>query len=173
MTTPNALIVMRGLRPGSATAWPEDIEGEETLVFGVREESRRIAALGSPVETELRAAAEWIERRVLVVPLVLRLGPLDPAGENLYELWLNAHANDMPSVFALARQSRLVTRLFGDGCALERTIACPNSRRGFFVRAASLAADVPPWPMDDFDRAKEDLQARFPSVQSLWESMRE
>ncbi|HVA50148.1 MAG TPA: hypothetical protein VNH11_27530 [Pirellulales bacterium] len=65
--------------------------GADTLVFGVREESGRIARLSRAVETELRAAARWVGN-VLVVPAVLRLGPEAAAGDNLYELWLNGQA---------------------------------------------------------------------------------
>lgn len=176
MTTPNALVVMRGLRPGQATARLETVGGQEILVFGVREESRRIAALGDgnpkrAVETELRAGAEQVGS-VLVVPAVLRLGKIDPRGENLYEVWLNAHATDSPSLLALAKQEKLVTRVFGDGAKLERTIGCPNSGRQFFVDALARATALPAWSMDDFDRARSVVEQRYPSVIALWNSLK-
>jgi hypothetical protein len=62
-------------------------------------------------------------------------------------------------------------RLTGGGWAPERSIVVSNQLKAFAALAIRLIAGGDPWPMYAFDRARAQLEARYPTVMALWQSL--
>jgi hypothetical protein len=153
------------------------------VAWYVREESRRIAALGHP-DIEFRAGA--LEQRVqgqevLLLPIVVRIGP--ERAEHVFEAWLNVFADDgkgFPELQSLNAQDRLTLHFYGDqpmgrraggGWAPERSLVVSNQLKGFAGQVLTRLRHRPPWSMQAFDRARAQLEARYPTVMALWQSL--
>jgi hypothetical protein len=107
------------------------------------------------------------ERGVLLVPVLIRVGA------ELYECWINHHADPQTQrvLGTLAIQERLVLHCYGEG-GRARSLAVSNPHGAFFAEAARRCASVPPWGMRDFDAARERIYRKHPTVKKLWGSLR-
>jgi hypothetical protein len=164
------LAVLDAIPLGSALFVREHIGGGSgEIAWLIREESARLAKLGPDPEIEFRAGV-LEEEPVVLVPVLVRVGP--PAGESIYESWVNQYAEDGGVLETLADQSRLVVHLYGDGCQLIDTLAVRNPLQAFARHALSrIAAAADPWTRQQFARAREQIHGRYPQVWDLWQAL--
>ena len=102
---------------------------------------------------------------VHLVPLVARIG------DTWYESWINACADEgrgMEELEILAGQSRLVFLIY-DGTSLdpERTVQLANPLADSLSQILRVMQGVPPWSMEEFADAREELYAAYPTPQDL------
>lgn len=102
---------------------------------------------------------------VHLVPLVARIG------DTWYESWINACADEgrgMEELEILAGQSRLVFLIY-DGTSLdpERTVQLANPLADSISPILRVMQAVPPWTMEEFADAREELYAAYPTPQDL------
>ncbi|PSN82317.1 hypothetical protein B9Q03_14365 [Candidatus Marsarchaeota G2 archaeon OSP_D] len=53
----------------------------------------------------------------------------------------------------------------------ERALAVPNSLRDTFREMLERVSSMKPWSMEGFDRARERVYARYPTVAALWDAL--
>ena len=102
---------------------------------------------------------------VHLAPLVARIG------DTWYESWINACADEgrgMEELEILAGQSRLVFLIY-DGTSLdpERTVQLANPLADTIGQIRRVMDGVPPWSMEEFADAREELYAAYPTPQDL------
>ena len=102
---------------------------------------------------------------VHLVPLVARIG------DTWYESWINACADEgrgMEELEILAGQCRLVFLIY-DGTSLdpERTVQLANPLADSISQIVQVMQGVPPWSMEEFADAREELYAAYPTPQDL------
>ena len=137
--------------PSGSTLWSrEQIDGGTwEVAWLVREQSARLAKLGTNPEIEFRAGLLW-EGGVGLIPVLVRVGPA--SNRLAYETWINEHAEGFSGTLAtLAKQGRLVVHFYGNGCHLERTLTVSNDLATFAGQALNAIATRPPWTMQAFD----------------------
>ena len=112
-------------------------------------------------------------REILLIPIVVRVGL--EVQEHLWESWLNVHQGEPEGGLVylqdLARQDRLTLHWYGDHRTRERSLVVSNQLRAFAQQAMSEAEQYQPWPMLAFDRARAQLEQRYPSVLALWQAL--
>jgi hypothetical protein len=161
--------------PGSALFSRNQLDRDTWEVsWLIREESARIATLHQP-DIEFRAGAMeqgWQGQWILLIPILVRIGPEQQ--DNIFEAWLNLYAEGGGIIYLhdLARQDRLVLHFYGDRMQRERSLVISNQLKAFAQQGLTLAERFQPWEMRTFDRAREQLYARYPSVMALWQSLR-
>lgn len=104
---------------------------------------------------------------VYLVPLVALVG------DTWYESWINACSDDgrgIEELEVLAAQDRIVFLVY-DGTSFdpERTVQIPNPLAEPLARMRRVLQDVPPWTMEAFADAREQLYAAYPTPQDLIE----
>lgn len=142
--------------------------GAEEVDFLIREETARVQAWQSPAIEFRMAVLE--ERGVLLVPVMIRVGV------ELYECWINHHAEDAKTsrvLGTLAIQERLVLHCWGDAGARIRSLAVSNPHGATWAEAAHRCAAAPPWSMRAFDVARDAVYRRHPTVMQLWSALGE
>jgi hypothetical protein len=102
---------------------------------------------------------------VHLVPLVARVG------DTWYESWINACSDDgrgLEELEILAAQDRIVFLIY-DGTTFdpERTVQLPNALADDIGQIRRVMEGVPPWTMEEFADAREDLYAAYPTPQDL------
>jgi len=102
---------------------------------------------------------------VHLVPLVARIG------DTWYESWINACADEgrgMEELEILAGQGRIVFLIY-DGTSLdpERTVQLANPLTDSISQILRVMQAVPPWTMEEFADAREELYAAYPTPQDL------
>ena len=163
--------------PGSALYTRMQLDGGAwEIAWLLREESARIRALGPGPDVEFRAGAmpqRFQGREILLIPIVVRVGL--EVQEHLWESWLNVHQGEPEGGLVylqdLARQDRLTLHWYGDHRTRERSLVVSNQLRAFAQQAMSEAEQYQPWPMLAFDRARAQLEQRYPSVLALWQAL--
>lgn len=142
------------------------------VAFLIREESKRIHRLGSPVGIEVRAAL-IVRNGVGLIPIFVRVGQY-PC--NVFETWLNFHAPRLDGgkseyLETLCKQD-WIPILFYSESGRERSIQIGNSRhKQTWSMLLDLVSQMSPWGMSEFDLARDLLYRRYPTVGSLWNSL--
>jgi hypothetical protein len=135
------------------------------MVFLIREQSGIIAELGRTPAVHVRAGL-IVDGGVLVLPVLIEV-----SGE-LYETWMNYHAEVCPPALAcLALQEHIRLHFFDDLGARARVIGLPNHLQAFWRDALRTLAQSQPWPLAAFDAARGRLYAMYPSVPALWHAL--
>jgi len=162
------LDLIRSLPPGSMIwgVMRERPGAGREVAFFVREESARIRRVG----TLQFSTALIVEGDVALIPVLMRTGPGE---EEVYESWFNYYApgpgtDGLP---LLAEQGRLPVVFVGDSGRRERALAVPNSLRDTFREMLERVSSMKPWSMEGFDRARERVYARYPTVAALWDAL--
>lgn len=146
--------------------------GAEEVDYLIREETARVRVWRSP-DVEFRPSVIGRKvprpdaRIVLLVPILIRVG-----GE-LYECWVN-HWADLKTqrvLGTLAIQERLVLHFYGDSGDRLRSLAVSNPHQAFWAEAARQCASSLPWSMPEYDAAREEVYAEYPTVGALWKTM--
>ena len=102
---------------------------------------------------------------VHLVPLVASIG------DTWYESWVNACADEgrgMEELEILAGQSRIVFLIYnGTSLDPERTIQLSNPLTDSLSQMLRVMQGVPPWSMEEFADAREELYTAYPTPQDL------
>jgi O-acetyl-ADP-ribose deacetylase (regulator of RNase III) len=135
----------------------------------VRERSEMIRYLG---KTTVTCRAGLFEERGCVVAVVLL-----QAGEHvrpIYPVWWDYHAAGGAESFRLmAHQAVLGVHFHGNNGRRDRSFVLENPLREFFEKALETLAGAPSWTEDDFRRSRQQILARFGSVEALWGELEE
>lgn len=138
----------------------------EETVFLIREQSGIIAELGRAPTVHVRAGL-IVESGVLLLPVLIKV-----SGE-LYETWMNYHAEVCPPALAcLALQEQIALHFFNGRGVRVRVIAVPNHLQTFWRETLRTLAQAPPWSMAAFDAARERIYATYPTIPDLWRALR-
>ncbi len=102
---------------------------------------------------------------VHLVPLVAQVG------DTWYESWINACSDDgrgLDELEMLAAQDRVVFLIY-DGTSFdpERTVQFPNPLVNTVRQIRRAMEGVPPWTIEEFANAREELYAAYPTPQDL------
>ncbi len=137
----------------------------EQAVFLIREQSGIIAELGRAPAVHVRAGL-IVDGGILLLPVLIQV-----SGE-LYETWMNYHAEVCPPALAcLALQEQIGLHFFDDRGARARVIGVPNHLQTFWRDALRTLAQSQPWPLAAFDAARVRVYAMYPSVPDLWRAL--
>ena len=164
----SALDFIRTRPPGSAVCGREsqDLEHWE-IGWLVREEDRRIAALGPHPDIEFRAGVLTIAG-VDLVPVLVRVGP--ESTESVYETWIN-HRDGEQKLEILAAQPRIPVHLVGDSGHVARSLGISNQLAPFAGAAIERIGEHA-WSMAAFDAAKADAYQEWP-IEALWRELQQ
>jgi len=162
--------LLRTMPPGSALYARERIDtGAWEVAWLVREETKRIQALGKSPAVSFRAGL-WPFDNVMLIPVLVQVGPETP--ETIYESWINVHATGQQNPLEdLAMQPRIVVHLYGDACQLVRSLTVSNQLQMFAREALLKLRDGQPWSMQAFDAAREEIYAKHATVWDLWQAL--
>lgn len=135
-----------------------------------REDRAGLASYPMPCPVALRLHA-WEVNRVIVCAFLVRL---DGRDRSTWETWLNAHDAGPGGlgrrlVESLAVQPEVDVHLYvrpSDRPA--RSLRSPNLLKTSATDLLARADLLGPWSMADFDRAREAVYGRYPSVAALW-----
>jgi hypothetical protein len=141
----------------------------------IREDEEHVHALPSQPMIDVRAALLMADGGepfgdVALVGVIVVLAKIE---NEIYETWLNRHFQGMgldECLDDLAQQEKLLFAFYLDGPEPARKIWIPNRFRDEFAGYQDRIADLPPWSMEAFDRARMGIIQRLPSVQDLWEA---
>lgn len=171
-TTPQKVLLRYG-RPGMML-YGRNVIGDaltwETS-FHIREEPRVIRRLGANPRVEIRAGL-FVHQGVALIPVMVELSSWKETQR--YESWINIHQDGIDgSVYLndLATQPRIAIFLYTDSEQPEHQIQVPNRMQEAFAEIAVRAQSLPPWTMQDFDRAREDFYQLYP-MDKLWDALR-
>ena len=95
-----------------------------------------------------------------------------PANCTVYETWINQHAPDQSETLTtLAEQRSLVVHLYIDDGRLGRTLVLINEIQNCWRQALAEIAARPPWSMQEFDQAREQLYRQYAEPWDLWQQI--
>jgi hypothetical protein len=131
-------------------------DGHWETVWLVRDEARKLAALGSEPAVEFRAAA-FDEGGVVVLPILLRLGPEETG--YVYDTWMNAYQIEGENVYLqdLARQDHIRIHLYDDAGQPVQTVIVPNRLRQLAMDVLARQASYQPSTPAAFEYGCEAL----------------
>jgi tetratricopeptide (TPR) repeat protein len=158
--------------PGAATiGCLRPNSGGIELVWILREESRRIRALGG--RTITCRCNVVVRENVGVIPFLVCVGTPKPG--NIWETWINVHKpGNEDWLEILSRQAERAIWFVGDSGTVEGSTRVPNDvatmkfARQMLARTKALA----PWSQAQFERAREQIYRQCPDLLSLWNSLR-
>jgi hypothetical protein len=159
---------MKSAEPGTmAYAMQQTaVTGPWTIGFLVREQLWRVQGLGRNPEVELRCGV-FEQDGVLLIVMLAKI-----SGE-LYETWFNYHqaGNRGEQYFrAVIEQPALTFTFFTP--EPTRMIQINNRFGEFFAQALERIARLKPWSMREFDEARAQVYARYPTVAKLWKEIK-
>jgi hypothetical protein len=139
--------------------------------FFLRETTPRIMAIPPSPTISLRAGL-IVQRGVGMVIVMVELDE-GRFGHELFETWWNIHqAGGERKYFEdMTGQATIRLHLYGDTRQRERRLQIENSVRAFFRTALEELGRLPSWSMVAFDRARETLYRRYPTLQALWDAL--
>jgi hypothetical protein len=167
MIDPEKLIIR--MPPGSAV-YAVTHRPEAHLDFLVREKSNVIRnRLRNPIVT-IRPGL-FIQDGVGLLTVMFLLGS---DMEQLYETWFNYRASGQDGeqiLDLMTTQENIAFHLYGDSLKVEKSVVINNSIGGFFTTAAAEIRKLPPWSMQQFDRARDVIYRKHPSPEALWKAL--
>jgi hypothetical protein len=136
----------------------------------IRDEARRLTALGPTPAIECRAGA-FDEEGVGVLPILMRFSHLEQS--YIYDTCLDAAQVEGENVFLqdLARQDRLHFQLYDESGQLVRTLTTPNSLRDFAQGVLQRLGAYQPATQAAFAYARERFYANYTEVHELWQAL--
>jgi hypothetical protein len=139
--------------------------GKEVTCFIIHEDANHVQRLPKQVSIDVRATL--IERSAVgLVVVMLRI-----EGE-IYETYWNFHRLELRRCFQdMSTQEELLVSFLVDSMEPARTIWIPNPLQSGFGPLMEALAVMPPWTMEEFNKAKEELSLEYPTVQALWDGM--
>jgi hypothetical protein len=144
-------------------------DGSKELVFGLREELKRIKQLGPTPEVEFRPGV-IDEYWVMLMPVFIRLGPL--SRESLFLMWINGHEPEgMETLRLLASQPEIRLEVYAERAEPELSLTIPNPDQQFIANVILDMQAARPWTPQQFETAKVLLYQRRPTAMDIWWSI--
>ncbi len=144
-------------------------DGSKEVVFGLREELKRIKELGPATEVEFRPGV-IDEYRVMLMPVFIRLGPLSP--ESLFLTWINGHEPEgMETLRLLSGQPEIRLEIYAERPEPELCLTIPNPDQQFVANVILDMQAAPAWTPQQFETAKILLYQRRPTAMDIWWSI--
>jgi len=144
-------------------------DGSKEVVFGLREELKRIKQLGPTPEVEFRPGV-IDEYRVMLMPLFVRLGVL--SRESLFLAWINAKEPEgMETLQLLAAQPEIRLEIYAERAEPELVLTIPNPDQQFLANVVVDMEAARPWTAQQFETAKLLLFQRRPTSMDIWWSI--
>jgi hypothetical protein len=140
-------------------------EGQWQTGFLIREEPKYVPRGKAP--TIEQRGGLMFEGRVTLVVTLLRISTGKEA--QLYECWFNYFGKNKDSFLDLANQEQIAVIWFTPKRA--RSITVRNGFRDLFARAVAAVTTQKAWTLQDFDRARGRVYARYPQVWEMWKSL--
>jgi hypothetical protein len=141
-------------------------DGSKEVVFGLREELKRINQLGPTPEVEFRAGV-IDEYFVMLMPVFVRLGTL--SRESLFLTWINAKEPDgMETLRSLASQQEIRLEIYAERTEPELVLTIPNPDQQFLSDVILDMEAARPWTAQQFETAKLLLFQRRPTSMDIW-----
>jgi hypothetical protein len=168
--TPDSVSSLLQMYPSSIILEQVQLEdGSKEVVFGLREELKRIKQLGPAPEIEFRPGV-IDEYRVMLMPVFVRLGQL--SRESLFLTWINAHEPEgMETLRLLAAQPNIRLEIYADRAEPELTLTIPNPDQQFLAQVILDMEAAPAWTSQQFETAKILLFQRRPTAMDIWWSI--
>jgi hypothetical protein len=136
------------------------------LVFGLREESKRLHLLGPEPEIEFRPGVIY-EYAVELLPIFFRIGPLSPL--SLFLTWINAHEPEgLEALRLLTVQPQIRLELYDRAPEPEKTFTIENPHRQFLAETLIDMEASPRWTPEQYETAKLCLYQRRPTIMDIW-----
>jgi len=110
---------------------------------------------------------DW-QRTVLLVVIVLQVRT--EGNPVLYDLVLNLRDQSVPFT-ELAVQQKLIIQFFGDEGTPLTACMLRNPFQEYMRRLMAQLEEYRPWSEQQFVDARQDLQRRHPTLESLWEAL--
>lgn len=144
---------------------------EQRVDFLVKEESSIIKKLINPI-VSIKAGLYHYNNVTLVTVMFLIGTNMD----QLFETWFNYHATggQGQTAFSLmTTQEDIGFHLYGDSNKVEKGIVIPNNLKlkEFFANASKIISQIPPWGMAEFDKEREILYKKYPTLEDLWKAL--
>jgi len=153
--------------PASAAYARFRADGEEVTCFIVHEDASHVHRLPRTVRVDVRSAL-FDRAGAWLIAVMLRVEG------NLYETWWNLHNPVLhQSLLDMSRQDKLLVSFYVDSLEPSRTICIQNPLRDGLTHIMAMLEKMPPWDMECFDRAKEQLYSEYPDPEALWNGMAE
>ena len=144
-------------------------DGSFEVVFGLREESKRIRQLGPNPEIEFRPGV-ISEYGVLLMPIFFRVGEI--SRESLFLTWINAHEPaGMEALRQLSAQPRIRLELYDQRPEPEQTLTVENRDMQFLVDTVIDMEAASRWTPQQYETAKICLLQRRPTAMDIWWSI--
>ena len=144
-------------------------DGPKEVVFGLREELKRIRQLGLAPEVEFRPGV-IDEYFVMLMPVFVRLGPL--SRESLFLTWINAHEPEgMETLRLLAAQPEIRLEIYAERAEPQLSLTIPNPDQQFLSNVILDMDAARPWTAQQFETAKVLLFQRRPTAMDIWWSI--
>lgn len=135
----------------------------------VKTDHSTINALGPSPLIEFRLGALQV-KNVLVIVFLIRLQHT----EFIFESWINGRNQSQDGlrvIHLLQEQPFLTVHFFNEDTIEQRAIRVDNPSPLFFQQCANQILHGSPWTMEDFDQAKETVNAAYPSRFVLWNAL--
>ena len=167
---PDSVNSLLQMYPSSIIYEPVQLEdGSKQVVFGLREELKRIKQLGPRPEVEFRPGV-IDEYFVMLMPVFVRLGPL--SRESLFLTWINAHEPEgMETLRLLAAQPEIRLEIYAERAEPELSLTIPNPDQQFLSNVILDMEAARPWTAQQFETAKILLFQRRPTAMDIWWSI--
>ncbi len=143
----------------------KEATGDDLTMFNVHEDMPHVKNLPKEVSIDVRNTL-FTCSGVGIITVILRI-----EGE-IYETWWNFHNPLFKQCFYdMSKQEKLLVSFYVDNIKPVRTIWTPNILREGFSKIINTLQEMPPWTMQAFDTAKEELYREYATPTDLWNSL--
>ncbi len=135
--------------------------------LAVREDPATLAHLPKRVDIRSRGAIIQVEHvHLILLMLQIQGGPI-------YETFVSAQHEDSPEFITRMAAQEAFSILMFDGVTVQpvRAFVTPNGFQRLFASIQQEYLQWPEWEFHEFDQAKENLYARYPTVEALWQAL--
>lgn len=148
--------------------WGENCPDQETG-FIIKDEDKYIAQISQRPLIGMRAGLIGIDQIYPVYPVVVILF----ISHSYYETWWNYHQIGGGEEYFkdLATQDLIMLHLYNQEGERKRSIRVTNGLKQGFSQYLEILRKTTPWPMEAFDKAKEELYTIYPTAGHLWDAI--
>lgn len=145
-------------------------DGPIEFSFHIKEETNYIFRHQNPLIEVRMGMMQY--KNVYIIPMMVQVN-FDE--EMMYETMFNYHqtSGGEPYLHALQQQDNIYLIFYDEKNKESRRIRIKNQFKQDVQQFTNILKTTEPWSMEDFDRAKEQLYANFPTGMDLWRAIDE